>query len=85
MKGNKNTILAIAAGAAVVGLLGFLLGTEKGGKTTKKWTRKGGRLYGDVEGLIGEAKSKLTELQRSTFSGCEKAEKTTANREKADV
>lgn len=63
MKRNKGLIIALAAGAAVAGLVAFLAFTETGKKTTKKWSVKGRKVKDKAEAIISDAKKKFDDLR----------------------
>ena len=68
MKRNKGLIIALAAGAAVAGLVAFLAFTETGKKSTKKWRVKGKKVKDKAESIINDAKKKFDDL-REEFIG----------------
>ena len=67
MKKNKALVIAIAAGVAIAGLVGFLATTEKGKKTAGKLKNKGKKIVEQVEEIINEAKEKFASLKEEVF------------------
>lgn len=65
---NKGLIIALAAGAAVAGLVAFLTFTETGKKTTKKWKVKGKKVKDKAEAIITDAKKKFDDLREEFVS-----------------
>lgn len=68
MKKNKGLIIAIAAGAAVAGLVAFLSFTETGKKATKKWRVKGRKVTDKAEAILSDAKKKFDDLREEFIS-----------------
>lgn len=68
MKRNKGLIIALAAGAAVAGLVAFLTFTETGKKATKKFKVKGRKVKGKAEAIINDAKKKFDDLREEFIS-----------------
>jgi gas vesicle protein len=68
MKRNKGLIVALAAGAAVAGLVAFLAFTETGKKTTKKWKVKGKKVKDKAESIITDARKKFDDLREEFVS-----------------
>lgn len=60
MKTNKNVYIALAAGLAVAGFVGFLLATEKGKKLVGNWKSKGKDIGNKAGDLISEALEKFS-------------------------
>lgn len=75
MKSNRTLFIALAAGAAVAGLIGFLLATEKGRQVTKKWKGKGSKLANQIDEIIREGKEKIAGLRREAARGDKRSEK----------
>ena len=63
MKLNKGLVIAIAAGAAVAGIVTYLLANENGRKTARKWKMKGREMVSKAEGYMEDAKQKYTGLK----------------------
>jgi len=61
-------IVALAAGAAVAGLVAFLAFTETGKKTTKKWKVKGKKVKDKAESIITDARKKFDDLREEFVS-----------------
>jgi uncharacterized membrane protein YebE (DUF533 family) len=59
MKTSNKVYIALAAGVAVAGLVGFLLTTDKGKKLTKKWKEKGLNSVNDLAGTVNGLKQKF--------------------------
>ena len=68
MKTNNKIIIAAAAGLAVAGLVGYLLATEKGRKTTRAWKSKGKEFASSVEGIIDSAVERLNTIKADCAS-----------------
>ena len=68
MKTNKELYIALAAGVAVAGLVGFLFATEKGKETTRKWKAQGEKLADQLEELRKETKQKINQLKEEILN-----------------
>ena len=60
MKTNKTVYIALAAGVAVAGFVGFLLATEKGKKLVGDWKSKGKDIGNKAGDLISETLDKFS-------------------------
>ena len=60
MKTNKTVYIALAAGVAVAGFVGFLLATEKGKKLLGTWKSKGKEIGNMAGDLVSEALEKFS-------------------------
>lgn len=69
MKANTKMLLALAAGVAVVGAAGYFLTTDRGKKITKKWRKKGAGFLSQMEGLISEARTAVSDLKMAGCAG----------------
>jgi hypothetical protein len=60
MKANKTLCIALAAGVAIAGFVGFLLATEKGKKLVGNWKSKGKDIGNKAGELISEVTDKFS-------------------------
>ena len=75
MKANKGLIIALAAGAAVAGLVAYLMTSDKGKKIRKKWRSRGAELVEEIDEIVSDAKQKFSALKDEMLSECRKEQK----------
>jgi gas vesicle protein len=70
MKKNKGLLIALVAGAALTGIVTFLLRSQTGKNKAKKWRNKGRKAFGEAEEFIRSAKKKFEGLKDEILAEC---------------
>ena len=70
MKADKKLFVALAAGLAVAGVVGYLMTSEKGKKMAGKWKNRGAELADELEDMVSDARRKFAGLKEEILSGC---------------
>jgi gas vesicle protein len=75
MKSNKGLIIAVIAGVAVAGVVGFLFGTEKGKSFRKNIQKNKGKIFNQAADVLAGAKEKFSNLKEEIVKESKNSQK----------